>query len=74
MKSNNTLVEKETGYSDVYLLSFSVMSLICLTVNLPFLSKCFLIFVSFSDDLIPHFLLLLFLFLEIYSVLPAQNQ
>lgn len=56
-----------------YLLPFSVLILACLNVQLSLLNKCLLEFFGIKDDLIPHLLFLLLLFLQKDCILTVQN-
>lgn len=56
-------------YLWTYFLSFPVLSLARLAVLSPFLVKLSYVFVSFGDNLISHFLLLLLFLLQVNGIL-----
>lgn len=57
-----------------YLLSFSIVSLVSFRIKLPFLIKFSYIFFSFINNLISHFLLSIFFFLEMECVLSVRDR
>jgi hypothetical protein len=58
----------------VYLLSFSILSLVSFTIDLQFLIKGSLVLFSFFNYLVPHFLLLLLLLLKINGILAVLTR